>query len=332
MARATVRQVAERAGVSTMTVSRIVRGQHDVVSPEKRALVLDAIRELDYVPVRPAFQNRHYETHIIGLVVDEIFSHKGLVAPHTLDGVRDTAFALGYDVLLMRSRPVATLDEQKSQLLDRRCDGFIFVSPRERHEVFEKLVQHGFPTVSCYSEDVPEGIAWVVPDNHGAVRQAVLALRQQGHQRIAYVAGPHQQSAARHRCEAYIETMQNLGMTPLWLELAGHWETEKAAAFVQQKKATAAICHSDYWAFSLWDHLNGLGLRVPEDVSLVGIDNIPDAERRGLTTFVNPYEKIGQTAVESLIDLLKGGDVQEACHTLTMTMVNRTSIVPPHPS
>lgn len=328
MTRATVRQVAEHAGVSAMTVSRIVRGQHDVVSPEKRELVLAAMRELDYVPVRTALQNRHSPTRIIGLVVDDVFSYKGLVAPNTLDGLRESAFGADYDVLLLRSRPVASLDEQKFQLLDRRCDGFIFISPRERREVFEKLVQHGFPTVSCYSEDVPEGIAWVVPDNMGVIQQAIQTLKVQGHQSIVYIAGPSGQSSACHRLDAYIQTMKSFGQEPLWMEMASPQEAENAATFVLEQRATGVICHNDYWALALWKRFDEIGCRVPQDVSLIGVDNIPDAEVRGLTTFVNPYQQIGQTAVESLLHMFNGERAQDHCHTLPMPMVSRVSVAP----
>lgn len=311
-----------------MTVSRIARGRHDAVSPQRRERVLAAMRELDYVPVRTAFQNRHSETRIIGLVVDDIYSYQGLVAPRTLDGLREAAFAADYDVLLMRSQPMSSVDEQKLQLLDRRCDGFIFVSPREREEVLGKLVEHGFPTVSCYSHDVPEGIAWVIPDNALVIRSAIHALLQKGHQKIAYIAGPQYQSSAWHRRDAYIRTMEGLGLKPLWMEMATGEASLEAARFVAEN-ATAAICHNDHWALRLWDQFSAMGLKVPDDISLIGVDDIPKSQEQGLTTFVNPYRQIGQSAVTILLNLFQGQAVEDNCQTIPMTMVERQSVGSP---
>jgi len=329
MGRASIRQVAEHAGVSPMTVSRMVRGQHESVSPDKRQRVLSSMQELDYVPVRPALQNRRSKTNVIGLVVDVNFTYKGLVAPHTFDGIREAAFAANYDVLMLHSSPHSPLGQQKMQFLDRRCDGFIFVSPKERREVLENLVQHDFPTVSCYSTDVPEGIAWVTPDNTGTIQRSVQALIEAGHQRIAHIAGPHHHSTAVERRKAYLNTMLDAGLKPLGFEMNVPDDGEQAANFLLDHQATGIVCYNDHWALNLWQRLEERGLHIPQDISIIGVDNTPDAEKRGLSTFINPYEEIGRTAVQSLFTLLDGGDLDECCRTIKLEMVARHSVGPP---
>src|SRR5580693_2218843 len=98
--RASIRQVSERANVSAMTVSRVLRGRDDLVSPDTRERVLAAVRELDYIPVRFAAQNRHVETRIVGVVPHMTDLSRGLDLD-TLNGVASTARVNGYDVLLM---------------------------------------------------------------------------------------------------------------------------------------------------------------------------------------------------------------------------------------
>lgn len=261
--------------------------------------------------------------------MDVAFTYKGLVAPHTFDGIRQTAFAANYDVLMLHSSPLSSLEQQKMQFLDRRCDGFIFVSPKERREVLENLVQHGFPTVSCYSTDVPEGIAWVTPNNKGIMQQGVQTLIEAGHERIAHIAGPHYHSTAVDRRKACLKVMLDAGLNPLGVEMNVPENGEAAVDFLVEHGVTAALCYNDHWALNIWNRLEKRGLRIPEDISIIGVDDIPDAEAKGLTTFINRYQEIGQTAVQSLFALLEGGDVDDCCRTLDMEMVVRNSVGPP---
>ena len=329
MARASIQQVARHAGVSAMTVSRMLRGQKGLVSAKNQERILAALRDLDYVPVRTAMQNRHVKTGVIGLAFDNIFSMKTYVGAHTFEGLREAAFARNYDLLLLHSRPESSLDEQKMQFLDRRCDGFVFVSPRDRGGVLECLVQHGFPTVSCYNMDVPAGIAWVESDNAAAINQAVQTMQQAGHQDIAYISGPHSHSNSRQRCEAYCNAMHGAGLTPFWFEVREIGDVERGAAVMLRRRPSAVVCHNDHWALILWNMAREQGLQVPRDLSIIGVDDLPESAERGLTTFINPFEEIGHTAVESLLALLQGSEVEEHCRILPMKMVMRGSVAPP---
>jgi DNA-binding LacI/PurR family transcriptional regulator len=331
MARASIRQVAEHAGVSAMTVSRVLRGSDGVVSAKTRERILAAVRELDYVPVRSAMQNRHVRTGVIGLVFDQIFSMKSVVGANTFDGLREAAFAYDYDLLLLRSRPESSFEQQKQQFLDRRSDGFVFVTPRQREEVLECLVRQGFPAVSCYSVDVPDGVAWIVPDNATAIRQAVQMLMEAGHKDIGFIAARPSHSDSRHRCEAYVQSMKMAGLMPFWMESHSMQDVKQAAETMLERKVTAVICHSDGFAMLLWNMAEQRGLQIPRDLSIIGVDDTPEAAARGLTTFVNPFQEIGRTAVESLIGLLQGGDVRDHCHALPMKLVVRNSVSGPRP-
>lgn len=324
MSRATIRTVAERAGVSTMTVSRVLRGEGDSQFSEQ---VMAAVKELDYVPVRSALQNRHVKTRSIGVLLDGEFVFESLVGFHTFSGLSQAAFEAGYDLLLLQPKGHRPLEEQKMQVLDRRCDGFIFVVPSERPEVLEALVDNHFPAVTCYSTDVPPGIHSVVPDNASAIKQAVELLVQQGHQKTAMWCGNEGHSDARERKVAYEQAMRNSGLKPF----AKNFDGMGCLLILEEllkKGITAVICHNDQRALGLWDAANIRGLRVPEELSLVGVDDIDEAGERGLTTFANPFRIIGREAVTTMLALLQGSTPPNFCKRMPMPIVQRTSVAP----
>jgi LacI family transcriptional regulator len=330
MNRATIRAVADRAGVSTMTVSRVLRGDGGSKYSQQ---VLAAARELGYVPVRSALQNRHVKTRIIGVLLEEPFVFDNPIGFETLSGISQGAFEAGYDLLLLQPKQHRPLEEQKMQVLDRRCDGFIFVVPHERPEVLELLIESSFPAVTCYTTDVPPGVHSVVPDNVTAIRQAVELLYGQGHRRIAMWSGPLRNSDARERKAAYEEVMQGAGLEAFaedFDELLRPLNVLAALDVLLNRQITAVICHNDARALALWDAVTARGLRVPEDLSLIGVDNIgTEADERGLTTFINPFRMIGREAVATAINLLQGSSMSKPCKRLSMPLVQRSSVAPP---
>ena len=155
-------------------------------------------------------QNRHVKTNVIGVLLDTEFVLESAIGRLTFDGIRRAAFESDYDLLLLRPRPQhhLPLEKQKIPFLDRRCDGFIFVVPAENLEILELLVPNEFPAVTCYSTDVPDGVAAVVPDNIAAIEQAVRLLCENGHQRIAFWNAPQGHSDARERFQTYERAMR----------------------------------------------------------------------------------------------------------------------------
>jgi DNA-binding LacI/PurR family transcriptional regulator len=350
MSRPSIQDVAKLAQVSPMMVSRVLQGKKGQVSQKNADRILDAVRELDYVPVRSSMQNRHVKTHVIGVAMDDALSFEGLVGATTSHGIREAAFAADYDVLLMRSHRESSLQEQKMQFLDHRCDGFIAISilvnSQQREELLQNLVQHKFPVVSCYYKDVPAGVAWVVPDDTSAMRQAVHRLVRAGHRKIAHLAGPEVFSASSLRYTSFVTAMEEIGLQPYCQRIHTVWRGEVSQAAARQNAArqaeigqaladliqqgmTGVVCFNDGMAMSIWKIAQEQGLQIPRDLSIIGVDDAPGAAELGLTTFVNPFREIGRTAVKSLIALLQGGDVEAYYRTLPMEMVDRNSVGPP---
>lgn len=332
MARSSIKQVAQVAGVSTMTVSRVLRGQG---GSQFEAQVLAAVRALDYVPVRSALQNRHVKTNVIGALLDAEFVMESELGRQTFDGLRRAAFEAGYDLLLLHPQRHLPLERRKIPFLDRRCDGFIFVVPDENAEILELLVEHEFPAVTCYSTDVPGGVAAVVPENIVAVEQAMQLLRARGHRRIAFWSARPQHSDARERLQTYEREMRAHELKSIVFDVTFDANEDQPLAAravldaVLERNVSAVLCHNDERALALWDAALERGLRVPEDLSIVGIDDMPQAAARGLTTFVNPFFDIGTQATQSLLALLDGDNARNASRRVAMPMVERESVAPP---
>lgn len=350
--RASIRQVADRAKVSRMTVSRVLQGRKEQVSEETYNRVMAAIHDMNYVPVRPAMQNRHVETNAIGLVPYYLNPSGNPIDSLTIEGLCEQAGANGYDLYIMlRAEAEWMANREDLRFLDRRCDGFIFISAGvgEWQAGLESLVQHQIPTVVCYRRDVPEGVAWVDPDNESIIRLAVEHLTAQGHSRIAYFTGPLPSLQGKERLANLSGVRQNFDDTQRQAEFTrlmrenGHdewsekilwfkdpeWKlsTEEAREFFDSG-ATAVIC-GDLIAMQLWDHAIAAGLEVPRDLSIVSIDGQTEAAHRGLTTISFGYDEIGRQSVKAWIDLNSGKDVEECCRVIPVQLIERTTVAAP---
>lgn len=331
--RVSIRQVAKHANVSSGTVSNVLRGHDSHTSPATRKIVLEAVRELGYIPVaQPGSQRRHRETKVIGLVFDIVDLEDDWGLP-TFRGIRQSAREHGYDVLTILRAPADwMLDKKELQFLDRRGDGFIFVVPVQRDRVFEALVQHEIPVVSCFLDDVPAGVKSVVLDNAGAMRQAVNYLIAHGHRKIAHFAGIGGRADFRARRHGYEEAMQAAGLLDpeLCYEFVeGRYYRDQAKVmleFVQQCGATALVCATDDFALAFWDHAEAAGLRIPQDLSLIGMDDIPEAQQRGLTTLRSSSQDLGRRAADTLVQLIKGDSAVESRQIVPVELVERTTV------
>ena len=337
--RASIRQVAETANVSPMTVTRVLRGR-GLVSEETRQRVLAAVRETNYIPVRSSVQNRHSPTRILGLVPYQQDVMQNRLDSETYAGIFRAARTHGYDLLVMlRGESEWMVDQAAARFLDRRSDGFIFNSAGtgEWHEVLPILAGQKIPVVVCYRRDVPSGIAWVDPDNDHIIELAVHALLRQGHQRIGYLPGysmgnadteflPHPRTDGNFddsmRRAAFERKVRETGCEGRILE------TPYLDDILTQK-ITGVVCVNDYQALLLWDQAVAQGMQIPRDLSLVGVDDIPDAQTRGMTSIGFGYDAVGATAVEVWLDLLQGKSARESCRVVPATLRERQSIAPP---
>jgi len=337
-----------------MTVSRVIRGRKNQVNPETYERVMAAVRELNYVPMQSSFQNRHVETSTIGYVPHRAEVVRNEIDSATLEGLCKEARKHGYDMLIMlRDETDYMANRQIVRFLDRRSDGFIILSPRcgEWQDLFEILIEQNVPVVVCYRRDVPEGMAWIDPDNENVMRLAVEHLVEHGHSRIALLVNPTQategieiiEQAGSH--DHFDDIEREKYFRKFLGELCGkecHGEILRAlnkkwhmfpntVEFLLEHGITGVICN-DYTALQLWDMAEAAGLKIPEDFSIVGIDNHSDGAQRNLTSIDFGYDEVGRLAVEAWVELHSGKPAHECSKVVPVTLVKRKSVGKPRNS
>ena len=333
--RATIRQIALEAGVSNVTVSNVLRGLHSRASAETCARVLAAAQKLNYIPVKPpTAQNRHVETRVVTLVPEHHDVRHYDLDLFTYQGVIEGARHYGYSVLTMVQREEDRESGREGlRFLDRSSDGFIFtVSLQEQWaRVLDVVAQNKVPSVVCYNRQVPEGVAWVDVDNAAAMRQAVGHLCERGHTKIAFVAGPPDNFDARERRREWLAAMNERGLCEgeQWIVQGAHKDyviDAQALGGVMELGVSAAVCFNDTLALALWEAVEARGGRVPDDLSIIGMDNRAEAHGRGLSSIAHAFADVGRLAMDAWIELKNGADSPACCKTAPTHLVERASV------
>lgn len=333
--RATIRQIAQEAGVSNVTVSNVLRGIESRASSETRERVLKAAQKLNYIPVKPpTTQNYHVETRVVTLVPEHHDARHYDLDLFTYQGIIEGARHHGYSVLTMVRR-----EENQGQgceslrFLDRSSDGFIFtVSLQEQWaRVLDIVAQNRVPSVVCYNREVPGGVAWVDVDNASAMQQAVKHLAARGHSRIAFVAGPPDNFDANERLREWRAAMEQQKLDAgenLVVQGAreGYVQNDQALASVTGLGVTAAVCFNDTLALALWNVVEAQGLSVPHDLSLIGMDNRPEAQARGLSSLSHSFIDVGRLAMEAWVELKNGADAALCSKLAPVQLMARDSV------
>jgi DNA-binding LacI/PurR family transcriptional regulator len=301
---ASLRDVAHHAGVSLATASRVASGG-DGVRPDKRQRVEEAMRDLLYVP-----PGRKPATGAIGLLVPELANP---VFTLLAQGMETKATDAGLATILCNTNGAAFREvDYVHMLLDRRVDGMIFISCEMthlagEHDHYERLVQEGarlvFVNGALDGLDVP----CVSVDERHAGYLATQHLIQLGHKRIGFVAGPADYLPTREKAAGRAEALREASLPLDGLVAHGEFSLEGGrvalrALLRKANRPTAVICSSDVIAIGVVQEARETGLRVPEDLSVVGFDGIEAASwvDPPLTTIEQPIEEIASTAVDLL--------------------------------
>jgi LacI family transcriptional regulator len=316
-----------------MTVSRVLSERSHQVAEETRKRVLQVVRELEYVPVgQPVTQSRHVETRTLGLVFDGT-PLKDFWGLPTFLGLHEAALAYDYDLLtLLRVRPDWMFDQEELQFLDRRNDGFIFVTPINRYQTMQALIRHQFPVVACYTGDVPPEVPIIMLDNFGAMQKSVQHLVENGHQRILYFTTMPHRADFQERTRGFEETMKAYGLQPCVLDIHNLPMSEVAPSLmtmIREQRITAIACVSDSLASIVWDITLAHGLKIPQDISFISMDDLDEMATRGLTSIHFSCEEVGRRAVETVADMLQGGENRASGGLVPVHLVERSSVASP---
>lgn len=336
--RPTIKDVADRAGVTKATVSKYLNRAHGyAMAPSTSERIRAAIQELDFQPSPLARGLTRGATSTIGLIVADIRSQ---FYPDLVASIQTAAEAAGYTLVLGSSGddPDRELAIVRS-MAHRRVDGVVLVAVRSESDNIEYLRRRGIQIVLA-SRDLPDLVAdTVVVDSLAGARTAARHLRSLGHQRLAHVAGESTVKPFADRRRGFeLETADFTGGAGLPVEVAASTIEGGRAATLRlldvEQPPTGIFFASDTMALGGLMACADLGLRVPDDVSIVGFDNVTVGQLPGigLTTVDSDAVRVGELATELLLKrMLEPRDAHPEPTLLTRPaeLVVRTSAAPP---
>lgn len=318
-----IHDVAAFAGVSHQTVSRFLNG-YAGIRPATRAKVEDAIEQLGYRRNLTARTLATGQSHTIGLIGPEIPDIGPLSSLHSVErAARDAGF---HTLTTSSSAEPDQICEALEFMMSRSIDALVLVA---QHQSIQDAAAQGVgstPTIHLLSGGVPEGSAISVNQRAG-VEVIMNHLMTLGHRSIQHVSGPLEYAEARLRRDAFIDVVKREGLVSLPI-LEGEWSSDAGYALGSKldRRATAVFCANDQLAFGLMHSLSDGGRQVPQDISVVGFDDTPEARHSmpPLTTVHQDFEAVGKLAVATLVAQLRG---EKPPHNepLTPWLVQRSS-------
>jgi LacI family transcriptional regulator len=331
-----LKDIAEKAGVSVMTVSKALRDEPDV-SAGTKARIKALAEQLGYVPDSTAQGLRTRRSRLFGLAISSMTNP---IFSRVLLAIEERAYAMGYEVLLAHTHNEPEREEVcLRRFLSRRVDG-LFISPVYRLSaeapIYQELHARGIPTVLLgHTAPFCQQFVNVEADDLNASFTATEHLIKLGHRRIAFLAGPLQTPWTQERFEGYRRALRQAGMDvdDKLVFQAGRNITDGAKAALQMiqesSDATAVQAVNDLVAIGCAETLLAQGFRIPEDISVIGFGNILLSEhaRVPLTTMRQPKFHLGSAAVDTMQVLLRGQKAESK--RLPAELVLRQSTGPP---
>ncbi|HHG8783766.1 ribose operon transcriptional repressor RbsR [Enterobacter hormaechei] len=329
---ATMKDVARMAGVSTSTVSHVINNDR-FVSEAIREKVDAAIKELNYAPSALARSLKLNQTRTIGMLIT---ASTNPFYSELVRGVERSCFERGYSLVLCNTEG----DEQRMNrnletLMQKRVDGLLLLCT-ETHQPSKEIIQR-YPSIPTVMMDwAPfDGTSDLIQDNSllGG-DMATQHLIDKGHTRIACITGPLDKTPARLRLEGYLSAMERAGLAiPDGYRITGDFEFNGGfeamqKLLAQEPRPRAVFIGNDAMAFGAYQALYQAGLRVPDDMAIVGYDDIELARYMTppLTTIHQPKDELGELAIDVLIHRMAQPTLQQQRLQLTPVLMERGSV------
>ncbi len=327
---ATIKQVAERAQVSMSTVSHVLNGTH-YVSPELTERVLQAVKELDYQLNPVARSLAGGRSGMIGLLLPDLLSS---YFGEILRGVDRTLAEAGYEIMLYTTHHKKNRESEFVNALVRGLsEGVLLVLPNDPGAYLALLYKKRFPYVVIDHQGFDDFSPTVVATNWQGAFEATQYLIALGHRRIGFITGASHTSSAFERQNGYRAALEEAGIA-FDPELIGQGTFMRPEAYQATETLlalpdppTAIFAANDVSAFGVIDAVRNRGLRIPDDISVIGFDDIPEAStvRPALTTVRQPLTKMGSIAAEMLLKYIENPDLPTQRVTLQTELIIRES-------
>lgn len=334
----TIKDVAQRAGVSHPTVSRALRGDNSV-TPETTSRIRQIAHELGYIPSAAARSLKTNRTRVVGVLVHRVSDP---FYSQVIDGIQDALYQKAYSIFLASTNNDRTRQSEIIRAMtERRVDGLIMCSMFVTPEYRLQLESHGAPLVLLHNrayETTP--FTFYHDDRYGA-RQMTRHLLELGHTRIAFLGNARAGRESAERLDGLTQELEIAGITPdpryiVQGEsgLPTSAEEPVRALLTLDQPPTALVCFNDSLAIGAMQVLHNAGKRVPADWSVTGFDNISTAEFMNppLTTFNQPKYRLGNSAAKLLLHLMDSSnsqDVESDALLLRGEILVRASTAPP---
>jgi LacI family transcriptional regulator len=333
--RPNIARVAEQAGVSKMTVSRVVNGRTNVSAP-LRARVEAAVAKLGYVPSDRARSLAVGRSHVVCILVPDTDSE--WITPLLL-GVGEAAELLGYQVLLRTTGRGQTYRADAPDLLSGSdlADGVIVASWRVPVEFARRAARRGHGIVLIDSYTRPRDVAWVSSTDRAGARDMVRHLSALGHRRIAFIGGGAGPYLARQRLAGFRDGLAEAGLR-LDAALVGQGDFTRESGYTRAREMlalpeppSAIFAANDPMAVGVLQAAHELRLQLPEQLSVAGFDDTLAASASPtLTTIRRDYKEMGRSAMRVLAAAIQaGGAAHPRQEDVPTALVQRQSTAPP---
>ena len=311
----TIYDIAEATGYSAPTVSKALNGLGSL-SEETRQRIMDKAKELGYEPNITARTLTTKKSYLIGVIYDDTGMNKGFSHPlfsPVLERFREKVEAAGYDIIFLSRHFNMTYFSHANF---RSIDGVIIINPATNTPAdFEDFVKTNLPRVSTNS--VFDGICTVITANEQGGYEAAEYFVNHGHKKIGYISTPVDgiSTAPTERYNGFKTALEKYNLFDESLyELSAGWDKDSAAeAFARlikrRKDLSAVFVTSDQLALGVYEYARNHGLRIPEDISLIGFDDDIASEYLGLTTFRQSTTEIADISAQMMLDQIEGKTV-----------------------
>ena len=325
-------QIANLSGVSRSTVSRVINNDPNV-SVATREKVMQVVKRVNYTPNAAARGLAAGRTHVLGLVipmgVSALFTDPYF--PLLIQGVSSACNAREYSVMLWLAEPEYERRQIRQIMYSGLVAGVIISSMLLNDSLVQALLEGDLPFMLVGRHPTDARASYVDADNHGGAREVVAHLLRLGRTRVATITGPQSMIAGADRLAGYTAALRDRGLLFDPSLIAEGDFTEAGGYHAMQQLLVccpdAVFVASDMMAVGALRALREAGLRVPEDVALVGFDDLPQAARTEppLTTVRQPVYRLGAVAVDSLLDLIDHPDSSPRRIVLPTELIVRVS-------